>query len=154
MYHDIENNEIVTREQLMLEYADKVQDGEINAEEMNLYEYIENCQTRHNGTLESIDEYFRRMDARFDDFLCDRIDEIDGAALELLSMLAGRRLEWDANLVSFPIDAAESILRESGNDACYPYYCDENRVPCYRSGTCQRATCLFTGMKMIGEDEA
>lgn len=149
MYHDIESDEIITRKQLLQEYVEKIQQNEIDAKEMNPYEFIENCMTRNNGTLERVEEYFARMDDRFEDFLCGRNDEIDVAALRLLSTLADTELTWNAYFASMPLDAAESILRESGIEVCWPYYCDENRVPCYRSRTCKNKVCKFTGMKMI-----
>lgn len=149
LYHDIENNEIVTREQLLNEYTERVRQGDVDANEVQPYQFIENCMARYNGTLETVDEYYARMDNGFDDFLCERADEIDSAALRLLSTLADTELTWNAYFASMPLDAAESILRESGIEVCWPYYCDENRVPCYRSGTCKNKVCKFTGMKMI-----
>lgn len=149
MYYDIEHDEFVTCEQLRGEYAEKVQLGEIDPKEQTFADYVANCNTRANGTLETAMVYFLRMDGKFDDFLCGRADEIDSATLRLLSTLADTELTWNAHLASMPLDAAEATLRESGIEVCWPYYCDENRIPCYRSGTCKNKICKFTGRKMM-----
>lgn len=145
LHHDIESNEFVTREQLLREYTEHVRLGNIDPEEQNPYGYIMNCQSRNNGVLETMDEYFARMDRKFEDFLCDRSDEIDNAAYALLAALVGCGLDWNMGIAFAPIDAAETELQIVGYDVCRPYYCDENRIPCYRSGTCKNKICMFVG---------
>lgn len=53
MYIDIETNETITTEQLFKEYTENKQNA---PEEYNysFAEYINNCLTRNNGTLEKI----------------------------------------------------------------------------------------------------
>lgn len=53
-YHDIESGEIITMSELEKEYQMLVKNGTIEKEEQNFYQYIENCLTRNNGTLEII----------------------------------------------------------------------------------------------------
>lgn len=54
-YHDIESNEILTVSDLEKEYQTLIKNGTIEKEEItNVYEYINNCLTRNNGTLEII----------------------------------------------------------------------------------------------------
>lgn len=54
LYLDIESGETVTREQLEKEYQTRIAAGEIEPTEQDLDQYIENCLTRNNGTLEII----------------------------------------------------------------------------------------------------
>ena len=52
LYRDIETGETVTLEQLRAEYTDAMQDGTHDA--MTFAEFIDNCLTAHNGTLDPI----------------------------------------------------------------------------------------------------
>ena len=53
-YYDIESGEVITREQLFKEYK---HNREIMPDEYNYSfdEYVNNCMTANNGTLEIID---------------------------------------------------------------------------------------------------
>ena len=53
-YYDIEQEQIVTREQLFVEYKELIESG--NIETVTFEQYINNCLTRNNGTLEIIKE--------------------------------------------------------------------------------------------------
>lgn len=140
MYFDIENREFVSREDLLREYAEKVRQGELNAEEVYPHQFIENCRTKWNGTLSTIAE----LDMKFEDYMLEQNAKIDEAAYTLLSMLAiSNYFERNAGVAMYPIDAAEAALRDIGIDACYPYH--ENEVPCYRSASCGNKHCPFLG---------
>ena len=52
IYHDIESNENVTTEQLYKEYLYNVKNG--YTEKCTFSEYVYNCLTINNGTLEEI----------------------------------------------------------------------------------------------------
>lgn len=52
MFRDIESGETVTTEQLYAEYEMNIANG--NTEPCTFSEYIWNCLTRNNGTLEEI----------------------------------------------------------------------------------------------------
>lgn len=55
LYYDIETQEYITFEQLEKEYKEKIQTGEIEiTEQTNVNQYINNCLTRNNGTLEVV----------------------------------------------------------------------------------------------------
>ncbi len=51
-YFDIENDNVLTYEELQAEYAQFRADGV--AHEETFEEYLDNCMTRHNGTLERV----------------------------------------------------------------------------------------------------
>ena len=51
-FKDIETGEIITRSALLVEY-ERLRDKGLTESE-NFAEYIENCLTRHNGTLERV----------------------------------------------------------------------------------------------------
>jgi len=52
MWIDINDNSIVTAEQLRNEYEAKIISGEIEESEQDFYNYIRNCKTENGGTLE------------------------------------------------------------------------------------------------------
>lgn len=52
MFIDINDNSIVTIEQLRKEYDEKIRSGEIEQTEQDFIQYIQNCRTENNGTLE------------------------------------------------------------------------------------------------------
>ena len=54
LYKDINDNAIVTIEQLQDEYSDKVATGEIDEKEQTFSGYIRNCTTENGGTLEPL----------------------------------------------------------------------------------------------------
>ena len=139
MYFDTENHEFVSREQLLQEYTERVRQGDMNAEEVYPHHFIENCRTKWNGTLATIDE----LDVEFEDYMLEQNAKVDEAAQTLLSVLAISNIEWNAGVAMYPIDAAEAALRDVGIDACYPYH--ENEVPCYRSASCGNKHCPFLG---------
>ena len=51
-FHDIESNEIITISDLEKEYQMLIENGTIEKEEQNFNQYVANCLTRNNGTLE------------------------------------------------------------------------------------------------------
>lgn len=54
-FKDIESNEIVTIEQLKSEY-DQLKKSDPETFDYSFAEYIENCLTRNNGTLEKVEK--------------------------------------------------------------------------------------------------
>lgn len=54
-FRDIESNEIVTIEQLKLEY-DQLKKNDPESFDYSFPEYVENCMARNNGTLEKIEK--------------------------------------------------------------------------------------------------
>lgn len=77
-------------------------------------------------------------DAAFESYVCERGDEIDNAAHELLCIMARSDLEWDIGMIRAVVEEAERVLESRGIIACDPFWCEENgeRTPCYKTGDC------------------
>lgn len=77
-------------------------------------------------------------DAAFESYVCERGDEIDNAAHELLCILARSDLEWDIGMIRAVVEEAERALESRGIIACDPFWCGEHgeRTPCYKTGDC------------------
>ena len=54
LYKDINDNAIVTIEQLQDEYNEKISDGEIDGTEQTFSAYVRNCMIENGGTLEPL----------------------------------------------------------------------------------------------------
>lgn len=54
MWRDIESGELVTAETLMQEYENHLRDEPQEYENVTFWEFVENCMTRNNGTLEEV----------------------------------------------------------------------------------------------------
>lgn len=54
LYRDINDNAIVTLEQLQNEYTEKITSGEIDGTEQDFSGYVRNCKTENGGTLETV----------------------------------------------------------------------------------------------------
>ncbi len=59
---------------------------------------------------------------KFEQYLCERGDELDNAAHEFLCILAGTEIEWDISLIRRVISAAEEHLEHYGIPYCDPYH--------------------------------
>ena len=90
------------------------------------------------------------MSNHFDEFLCDRNDDINTEAQALLRLLAGfpedyseDDLPWDIHPIAELVDAAKDILGEIGISICHPFYSGAERTPCYLTDECQCERCLM-----------
>lgn len=54
MWRDIESGELVTAEMLMREYLEHLREEPQEYENVTFAEFVENCMTRNNGTLEEV----------------------------------------------------------------------------------------------------
>ena len=54
MWRDIESGELVTAETLMQEYLEHLREEPQEYENVTFWEFVENCMTRNNGTLEEV----------------------------------------------------------------------------------------------------
>lgn len=81
----------------------------------------------------------------FDDFLTDRMDELDNAVYALLHQFllldAENTFPWDMEIIGTVSDQIEDILTEHGFFPCRPYYEGDNRVPCYAGHDCKHPCC-------------
>lgn len=82
----------------------------------------------HEITPESISKKV----VKDNDLLCEAGDRIDNAVFEAIKSMAhdGEKLEWDMSLTGEIKECIESLLKERGIDACYPWQ-DENECICY-----------------------
>ena len=90
----------------------------------------------------------RETDARFEDFLCERNDQLSNAAHDLLRLLASpngdAELEWNMELIGELLDDAEAIINTRlGVSACYPFHEGFDETPCWRGSDCRRTDCPF-----------
>lgn len=76
-------------------------------------------------------------DEKFEDFLCDKNDEIDNAVFEAIAAMAPRGeepAEWDQHYIGEIADYIEGIMEKNKLHNCHPAYVGEDEeVPCYRS---------------------
>lgn len=81
----------------------------------------------------------------FEDFLTERMDELDNAVYALLRQFllldAEAAFPWDMEIIGTVSDQIEDILAEHGYFPCRPYYEGDNRLPCFRGADCQRPDC-------------
>lgn len=95
----------------------------------------------------------------FDDFLSNRMDELDNAVYVLLRsflMLDSEEIDeafpWDMEIAGSVSDQIEDILAEHGYHACRPYYEGDNRIPCYCGTDCQRTICPMRSDPQYSKD--
>lgn len=88
----------------------------------------------------------RETDSRFEDFLCERNDELSNAAHDLLRLLASPKgdagPDWNMELIGELLDDAEAILEKHGLKPCYPFH-EGDDTPCWRGSDCERTDCPF-----------
>lgn len=100
----------------------------------------------------------------FEDFLCDRNDEIDNAAYNLCAVLLGKdakQLEsefpWQMDIVGNITEDVVSILEDHGYPVCWPYYEDteSGQTPCCATDTCTvpKSECKFLLQYMMNKGE-
>ena len=75
-------------------------------------------------------------DEKFEDFLCEKMDEIDNAVFDAFAMMAPRGeepTEWDQHYIGQIADHIQHVMQKNKMHNCYPSYVGEDEVPCYRS---------------------
>lgn len=102
------------------------------------------------------EERRKQMKEQFEDFLCQRGDEIDNAAFDALYELSGRKLEWDISMIRELVEYAKQLLKDKEISFCDPYYetsdgehSDEfsEGMPCAIKGCENCKECLFNNPK-------
>lgn len=80
----------------------------------------------------------------FDGFLCNKNDDIDNAAYELLcSIAANEKVDWDMQIIGQLVDYTEGLLLKHGYDTCHPYYEGDTEIPCYLGKDCEYKDCVL-----------
>ena len=79
----------------------------------------------------------------FDDYLCQREDDVDNAAYALLCAVANRQLDWDLSIIRPLVEEVANILEDLEIGSCVPYYDDDGfeRRPCYEDEFVECANC-------------
>lgn len=92
------------------------------------------------------------MKRKFEDYLVGKNNETDGAAYDLLCLLASKYglydednppIEWDMEIIGQLEDYAEKLLSEKGIEPCRPFLEGEDETPCYLGEDCKRKDCIF-----------
>lgn len=85
----------------------------------------------------------------FEDYLTERMDELDNAVYALLrtfQMLPeaddDESFPWDQEIIGAVSESIEELLSERGFTFCRPYH-DENDEPCFQSDECKHKKCPF-----------
>lgn len=83
--------------------------------------------------------------SNFDNFLCDRNEDIDDAAFELLKSLViePEKFEWNQSIIGPIVDYTEGLLANNKIDICHPFYEGEDESPCFESSDCNRENCPY-----------
>ena len=71
----------------------------------------------------------QQIDAFFDDFLCQKGDDIDNAAFNLIKQ-GDPSFEWDMEKIGMVIDNLSWDYYSQKKIFCYPFYVED--CPCYR----------------------
>lgn len=88
----------------------------------------------------------------FDDFICEKCDELDNLAYNLLCAVAAKNntqtdetdiVPWDMSQIAELEDAAKDILHESNIPVCHPFYEGDEETPCYQGSSCDKKNCPF-----------
>lgn len=87
----------------------------------------------------------------FEDYLCERGDELDNAAQTLINTVAGMDIEWDIGFIRDVIETVEEGLRFRKIPYCDPYNEineeGELDVPCVNGDDCDNPNCPFINMQ-------
>ncbi len=91
---------------------------------------------------------------KFENYLCERNDEIDNAAYNLACTLAqmpeGTELEWDMSYIGEIVSETEDILKNHNIPTCHPSYTSDDNtdeIPCPVEHTCGISNCPFANKK-------
>lgn len=93
----------------------------------------------------------------FENFLCQKGDEIDNAAYALAIALLRTDnetpdkeiLPWDINIIRSIVVVAEAILQKNGKESCNPCYIDE--IMCSKIKRCKKHPCPFENAQNYDE---
>lgn len=94
---------------------------------------------------------------RFEEFLTERMDELDNSVYALLRrflMLEGEgeddAFPWNMEIIGNVSEAIEAELISHGYRPCRPYYEGDERTPCFRGKDCDDSNCP---LRQIGSDD-
>ena len=82
------------------------------------------------------------LDKKFENYLCERGDEIENEMFNFIKLFSLSNTEWDINMIRTCIDEVQTVLENKRIYVCNPYF-DENEEPCYKGNDCKRPNCLY-----------